>query len=424
VNRRILAAVLAVTTLAVAAFFVPAALAIRSAQRRGELLELQREAAKVANQLSVLDRSDDVTALQPITSSNFRLGLYAIDGHLIGGIGPPRADTVVALALAGNFAEKTEGSELVAAVPVQIAATGAVFVVRIEAPQNERQDRFRRSLLALAAEALAVIASAGLVGVWLSRRLNRPIVELTAWAADGRAQRAPPEATGVDEIDALRDALVDDRRRIDELLRRERSFSSHVSHQLRTPVAAMRVAIETEQTAPRPDPRLVLGESLGQLDRLESTINSLLALARHADRRPIDVDLTDRVAAALGPWTLRASQLGRELALDGEPIAARIDADAVDHILDVLVDNALRHGAGAITIVSRATQRTAMIDVLDEGVAPSLHDPFAEAGDDASHGIGLRLARSLAEALGGTLELLERPTTAFRLTLPLQPPLS
>jgi signal transduction histidine kinase len=268
---------------------------------------------------------------------------------------------------------------------------------------------------------LAVIAVAGVVGVWLARRLDRPVVELTAWASEGRAQRAPPAETGMPELDGLRQALIDDRQRIDELLRRERSFSSHVSHQLRTPVAAMRVAVETELTAPRGDPRLVLGESLGQLDRLESTINSLLALARHADRPPSRVDLTARIRARLPPWIGRGGQLGRTVRLDGESVTIEADADAVDHVVDVLVDNALVHGSGAVTVVVRPAGACATVDVCDEGPAPSGRDVFAEAGNDAAHGIGLRLARSLSEALGGTLVLVDAPTTTFRLSVPVAP---
>ena len=136
----------------------------------------------------------------------------------------------------------------------------------------------------LGGAALVILTVAAAVGVLLANRLNRPIDELKEWADSRPGSEPPPEPTGIEELDALRSALVDNHTRIEELLARERSFSSQVSHQLRTPVAAMRVAVETELAAPRPDASVVLHESLGQLDRLESTISSLLALARHTDR--------------------------------------------------------------------------------------------------------------------------------------------
>ena len=86
-RRRVLAAVLLTTTLAVVAFFVPAALAIRNAQRRGELLELQREASIVANRLATLQVNDGAE-LQAILDAHHPLALYSTDGQLLVGTGP------------------------------------------------------------------------------------------------------------------------------------------------------------------------------------------------------------------------------------------------------------------------------------------------------------------------------------------------
>jgi signal transduction histidine kinase len=326
----------------------------------------------------------------------------------------------VPLPLQGNFAEGYVDGDLVAAVPVSATTAHPALVVRIEEPSSESRARFYRSLALLAAAGLAIVALAAAVGAWLAHRLNRPIVQLTDWASSTRRDDVPPpEPTGVDEIDSLRTALVDDRARIEELLERERSFSSQVSHQLRTPVAAMRVAVETELAAPRPDASTVLHESLGQLERLESTISSLLALARNHPRELVECDLLALARRTADHWTTAVEQAGRRLTVSGDPVSARVDRDAVGHVLDVLLDNALRHGAGAITIDVHGSAADATIDVVDQGPSPGGDDPFAEAGSDSSHGIGLRLARSLAEATGGRLALLDAPTTTFRLTLTL-----
>lgn len=417
-RRRILAAVLVMTVLAVAAFFVPAALSIRNAQRRGELLELQRQASIVATQLAA-PGFEEQDALDSIAESNLRLGLYAPDGRLLGGSGPTQPDRIVRLALQGNFAEGYIGEDLVAAVPVSASATHSALVIRIEAPSSDSRGRYLRSLALLGSAALAIIAAAATVGAWVSRRLNRPIDELTAWAGSAATPGLePPAPTGITEIDALRSALVDGRARIEELLRRERSFSSQVSHQLRTPVAAMRVAIETEIEAPRQDRSIVLRESLEQLERLESTISSLLALARHSDRPHAECDLLALARDQVQHWCQPAAISGRELVVDGESITAEVDADAVRHIIDVLIDNAVRHGTGRIEVRVGRAGSGANIDVADAGRAPLVNDPFAEVGSDSSHGIGLRLARALAESCQGRLELVDHATTTFRLTLP------
>jgi signal transduction histidine kinase len=418
VNRRILTAILTMTTLAIVAFFVPAALAIRSAQERGEVLELQREASIAASRIPA-GGPIDASMLEAVTDADARLGIYGADGRLAVGAGPAVGDRIVDIALAGNFAEGRVGDELVAAIPVRTQRDGSELVLRIEASRSS--SRFARSLAELAAAGLGVIAVSTAVGIWSARRLTRPIRDLRRWATDapvvGRSVD-PPEPTGIAELDSLRGALLQDRERIDELVRRERSFSSHVSHQLRTPVAAMRVAIETELGSPRDDPSVVLDESLEQLDRLESTITGLLALARHDDRPATDVDLLELATSRTGG---RSRHEGRHLDVTGASVPIRTDREAVGHILEILVDNAFRHGLGTVTVTVDRVDGFGRIDVADEGSSPDDRDAFAERTADTGHGIGLRLARSLAEAIGGRLELVPRPTTTFRLSIPLDP---
>lgn len=414
-TRRILAAVLVVTALAVAAFFVPAVLAIRSSQEREELLELQREASIVAGRVPPVGPID-TSVLRPIVDEDHLLGLYDRDGTLLGGSGPEPPDRIVQLGLRGNFAEGYVGEDVVAVVPLRIRADGTSLAMRIEAPRGG----FVRTLVLLGSIALAILAVAAGVALWLARRLNRPIDDLRRWASSTRIDERgdPPAATGIAELDALRVSLLASRARIEELLRRERSFSSHVSHQLRTPVAAMRVAVESELAAPRSDSRTVLEESLAQLDRLESTITSLLALARHAGRPAAASDLAPIVSEAVERWRRLAAGADRKIDVIGESVVAWCDAVAIGHVLDVLIHNAVRHGHGPIVVRCGRLGERAVVDVADAGATPSAADVFADADSDSSHGIGLRLARSLVESADGALELLERPTTVFRISVP------
>jgi signal transduction histidine kinase len=417
-RRRVLLAVLLTTTLAVIAFFVPASVAIHNAQRRGELLELQREASIVASDLANLG-VNDADELEAILDSHHPLALYSTDGQLLVGTGPPAPDRIVGLALAGNFAEGYVDGDLVAAVPVSATPAHPPLVVRIEEPSSESQKRYYRSLALLGGAALLILTVAAAVGVLVANRLNRPIDELKEWARSRpNSADPPPDATGIEELDSLRTALVDNHTRIEELLERERSFSSQVSHQLRTPVAAMRVAVETELAAPRPDASAVLHESLGQIDRLESTISSLLALARHTERERVDCDVLELCRQNAAHWQTAMSREGRRLIVTGDPTPARVDVDAIRHVQDVLLDNALQHGKGDVRVEVRGNRGAVAVEVSDDGPAPSDRDPFADTGSDSSHGIGLRLARTLAESSQGRLELLTTENTTFRLTLP------
>jgi signal transduction histidine kinase len=397
---------------------VPASVAIHNAQRRGELLELQREASIVANRLANLG-VNDAEELQAILAAHHPLALYSTDGQLLVGAGPGAPDRIVRLAMEGNFAEGYVGNDLVAAVPVSATPAHPPLVVRIEEPNTEGQTRYYRSLALLPGAALLILTVAAAVGVLVANRLNRPIDELKEWAGSRPSSKAPPpDPTGIEELDSLRSALVDNHTRIEELLERERSFSSQVSHQLRTPVAAMRVAVETELAAPRPDASAVLHESLGQIDRLESTISSLLALARHTERDRLDCDMLELCRDDVAHWQDAVARDGRRLIVSGDAVRARVDAEAIGHVLDVLVDNSLHHGKGDITVVVRTIGASVAVDVADEGPAPRDRDPFADTGSDSSHGIGLRLARTLAESSHGRLELVASENTTFRLTVP------
>ncbi len=417
-RRRILLTIVAVASLAVAAFFVPAALAVRSRIQRSDLLELQREAAIVASRIPP-SGAIDLTAIESAIKRGNDLAVYDRDGRLVEGRGPETADPIVRTGTRGVFAEGYVDGDLVAAVPVRAGPGGPELVVRIREPRAESQRRIVGSFALLGLAAVSVLALAFVVGALLARRLSRPVEELSAWATSlGRdADRAPPGPSGIAELDELSASLTLASEQIGELLQRERSFSSHVAHQLRTPVAAMRVAVEAELHSPRPDGTAVLHESLGALDRLESTITSLLALARHDDREPVSGDVVPIVRGQVDRWEASYLGAGRELAMVGAAAIGRIDPAAVRHILDVLLDNALHHGEGRVEVRVRRSGHDIQIEVADEGPSRMDADPFSER-KAASHGIGLRLARTLAESEGGHLWLLDSPSTVFRLQLP------
>jgi signal transduction histidine kinase len=203
------------------------------------------------------------------------------------------------------------------------------------------------------------------------------------------------------------------------MVNRERAFSADASHQLRTPLQALRLQLEAAEL--RGDAPPETAEALRQVDRLGATINTLLAVARDMPRSvsPIDVDAI--VEDTRERWHGPLAAHSRPLRARATQTSLRADADTriVEQILDILLDNALLHGAGTVTICVRAVDRWVAIDVSDEGPGfpDDAPDPFERRTTAAeAHGIGLALARSLAHAEGGTIAL-TRAAPAATLTL-------
>ncbi len=130
------------------------------------------------------------------------------------------------------------------------------------------------------------------------------------------------------------------------------------------------------------------------------------------------------VADQVDRWRPTLAAHGRDIGVVGAPLIISIDPATVRHIVDVLIENAFRHGAGmiAVRIERSPTQETGrrdlVIDVSDDGSVLPGADPFTAQPVDSGRGIGLRLARTLAESSGGCLELQASSPTRFRLRLP------
>ena len=165
--------------------------------------------------------------------------------------------------------------------------------------------------------------------------------------------------------------------------------------------------------------------AIEETDRLESTIDELLALARGTETRRTPLDVQTMLDELEHIWHGRLAADGRPLRVVAEPAlpSPLVSGIAARQILDVLVDNAMRHGSGEVTISARATKDGLAIDVQDEGpgVTQAPNELFRRRVASADgHGIGLALARSLAEAEGGRLVVTRRaPSAQFTLVLPL-----
>jgi signal transduction histidine kinase len=366
----------------------------------------------------------DLEDVEDLVGEDHRVIVYDGNGDRIAGSGPNAPADVVSDALDGDTETDTIGALLVVAVPITYSDE-VIGAVAVATPDTVLRD-VTVIWAAMAGLAAAAVTVAWLVGRRQARRLARPLEDLEESAhrlGDGdfsvRAHRG-----GIPEIDAVGAALDATAARLDDLLARERAFSADVSHQLRTPLAGLRLRLEAAAERTGQGTGSAIAASLVDADRLEAIIDELLALARAGQAESAGpVDLGALLGELSPEWGARLALHGRDLQVEVDPGVpdARASAAAVRQVLRVLVDNATTHGRGTVTVAVREASGAVAVDVADEG--PGVQDAdgtlFTRRADRRDgHGIGLALARRLAEAEQGRLALSSTTPPVFSLLLP------
>jgi signal transduction histidine kinase len=424
VRRRIVRLTVAVAVIAIAVFGIPLAIGVARYLLSDQYAQLERTAAGFAIAVS----GDLNPASTPAGSDpDLQVAVYDAGGGRVSGAGPERSTPLVAGALAGLSGTGTDDGRLGAAVPVSDGdvVAGAVLVT------TGRSAVFLR--VGLIWLLMLLLASVALLIAWLlarrqASRLVRPLQALSVVAErlGGGDFSVRTDVVGIAEIDSVSDSVNRTAMRLGDLVDRERAFSADASHQLRTPLTGLRLQLEAALDAPGADLRAAISGALATTDRLQATIYEILALARQAPSAHEPLDVEDVLDCVRERWHAVLAAKGKplRLAVNGAP-RPKVDATALNQILDVLIDNADRHGAGAVGLTVRALDDAVAIDVTDEG-APLTADP-AELFDqvspnDAGHGFGLALARRLAESQGGRLRLSIPDPPTFTVLLPAADP--
>lgn len=326
----------------------------------------------------------------------------------------------IASALRGRVAQGVRYSStlhrnlLYVAVPV--AAGGVVDgAARITYPTSAVDSRVTRYWLILLAVAAVVLALAAIVGTRLGRFVIRPLHRLQQAAGavgEGDLAARAPEDEGPPEVRSLAAVFNETVTRLEQLLRSQSEFVADASHQLRTPLTALRLRLENLEHDIAEPGRPDLEGALAEVERLSRLVEDLLVLAR-ADARTAAtgvVDLSGLVEERVLAWAARADDLGVRLvvqAAGGGTVHA--SQDGLRQVLDNLVENALEASPaqGTVTVSAGAGE----LRVRDEG--PGLppeqleraFDRFWRGRPGPGSGLGLAIVRRLVEADGGTVEL-------------------
>jgi signal transduction histidine kinase len=258
--------------------------------------------------------------------------------------------------------------------------------------------------------------------------IRRQVAEISATALDRRV----PEPAGADEIGRLArtmNAMLD---RLDAAARRQRAFVSDASHELRSPLAAIRVRLEVALAGPAPaDWSVVAKDWLAEQSRLERLVDDLLLLARLDEgARPPDravVDLDELVLDAVRSHLTRARARFDVTGVSGGRVLG--DAGQLRQVVVNLLDNAERHASSAVRCALSQDGDTVELVVADDGpgIAPAdrrrVFERFVRLDESRDRrgggtGLGLAIVREVVTRHGGTVEIADSPGATVIVRLP------
>ena len=303
--------------------------------------------------------------------------------------------------------------------------------VVVEEPRSAVTREVGRTLLIIGAVALLAVVAAVLLAVRQASRLASPLTDLaeTAERLGSGDPRPRHKRYAVPELDRVADVLDASAERIGRMLTAERRLAADASHQLRTPLTAL--SMRLEEITLTEDLDTVKEEAaiaLAQVERLTDVVQRLLTNSR--DPRTgsaVTFDLDEVIQQQADEWRPAYRQAGRVIVSSGKRHLEAVGTPgAVAQVLAALIENSLMHGGGTVALRTRVTGNQAVIEVTDEGpgVPPELGARIFERTISGrnSTGIGLAVARDLAEADGGRLEMLQTTPPVFGLFLSRTPP--
>lgn len=417
-------------------FTVPVAFTLTAQLRDDTELSVKREATTMALLLGNGDTAS-CQALEEMARA------YAEETHdevqatataqCATGLPRPRQDTALTDALEQGEGTTDWGSDFIWGRDLVITAPASqdgrpVGAVRIVYSTDNLTHRLWTIWGFRAGLAVAVLTVAALIGAVVARRLTAPLRQLNDMASklsDGDLTARAP-VTGPQETQTLARTLNQAGERLDTLVASQRIFVADASHQLRTPLTALRLSLDN--IADGVDDEFVredVEQATAEVVRMSRLVNGLLVLARAeakvAAAEPLP--LRDIVSERLSVWRPAADERGVTIALrgsaDDRPLVLATTGH-LDQVLDNVLSNALEVSpdGGTITVRTEARGSTVLLEVLDEG--PGMSDAEKSRAFDrfwrgqgltgrSGSGLGLAVVKQLLTDDGGTVTLADAP---------------
>lgn len=440
-RRRLLVTYLTLTTFVLAVLAIPLGITFARNERRELVSDLQRDAFVLASRvLDPLVLRQPFRVAEPLRAYTARTGARVVvtdaSGLAVADTDPvvagPRRDfstrPEIAAALRGELpsgirpSDTAGGSLLYVAVP--IARSGGVAgAIRLTFSTETLEARVQRSWISLAIVSLIALVAAALLALAFARWVTRPVralAEVAGRLASGALDARADPGGGPPEVRALGTRFNEMAERLQELVAAQQAFVADASHQLRTPLTALRLRLENLEPALDARDRPDLEAAIAEADRLTRIVEGLLALARAEGARPerLSVDPVEIARDRAHAWEAFAAERGIRIQLEEGPACRALDVPGhLEQILDNLLANAVEASPAdaAITIRTEASGDRCAIHVIDQGPGMSeeqrahAFDRFHRSGRATGTGLGLAIVHQLAVASGGEVTLSSAP---------------
>ncbi|TAM85340.1 MAG: HAMP domain-containing histidine kinase [Jatrophihabitans sp.] len=438
-TRRVFAAFLGVLVVLIAAIVVPLGV-VGASRQRDDFMAAARTAARSYAALAEEQLGDRgsaaalAQALERAVAPGDRVAVLDGSGRVVAAIGPRPPAGVLQAVRAGRPVPGSENRVTVAIAIGDGTPAGTVVLVRDTAALDRRNGTL---WLILGVAALAALALGAATGWLLARWVSRPLRSLVGAAhgigAGDPGARADPES-GPGQVRDVARAFNDMADRVAGVLERQRGMTAEVSHQLRTPLAALRLRLELLADDLSGEARDEVAAMLAETDRLARLVDGLLAVARAeaTESSPVPVDVGAVVEERIAAWAPVAAERGIAIeqprAAPAAPAAA-LTAGHLEQVLDNLLANSVDAVPAGGTITVTATRDGAQvvlrIDDTGPGMGPEQRarafDPFTtDRGGRGGTGLGLSIVGRLVAVDHGTATLVERPGGGTRVEIRLR----